>query len=54
MTQLNILKANLKLLLDDLRTDVGPGRLTKGAVYGLLARLHLNAAVWRDPYADQL
>jgi starch-binding outer membrane protein, SusD/RagB family len=35
----------------DLRTDVGPGRLTKGAVWGLLARLHMNAAVYRDRYA---
>ncbi|KAB7728678.1 RagB/SusD family nutrient uptake outer membrane protein [Rudanella paleaurantiibacter] len=35
----------------DLLTNVGPGRLTKGAVWGLLARLHLNAAVYRDRYA---
>ncbi|MEZ5043551.1 MAG: RagB/SusD family nutrient uptake outer membrane protein [Saprospiraceae bacterium] len=32
-------------------TNVGPGRISQGAVWGLLARLHLNAAVWRDPYA---
>ena len=31
---------------------VGPGRITQGAVWGLLARLHLNAPVYRDPYAD--
>lgn len=31
---------------------VGPGRITQGAVWGLLSRLHLNAAVYRDPYAD--
>ncbi|MBX2877461.1 MAG: RagB/SusD family nutrient uptake outer membrane protein [Saprospiraceae bacterium] len=31
-------------------TDRGPGRFTRGAVLGLLARLHLNAAVYRDPY----
>lgn len=37
----------------DLLTTVGPGRLTKGAVWGLLARLHLNAAVYRDRYADR-
>ena len=37
----------------DLLTTVGPGRLTKGAVWGLLARLHLNAAVYRDRYAAQ-
>ena len=28
----------------------GPGRLTKDAVSALLARLYLNAAVYRDPY----
>ena len=32
---------------------VGPGRISKGAVWGLLARLYLNAAVYRDPYAAQ-
>ncbi|NCI51424.1 RagB/SusD family nutrient uptake outer membrane protein [Sediminibacterium roseum] len=30
---------------------VGTGRLTKAAVWGLLARLYLNAAVYRDVYA---
>lgn len=34
-----------------LLTSVGPGRITKAAVWGLLARLHLNAAVYRDRYA---
>ena len=29
----------------------GPGRITKSAVWGLLARLYLNAAVYRDRYA---
>ncbi|HEX9956005.1 MAG TPA: RagB/SusD family nutrient uptake outer membrane protein [Fibrella sp.] len=37
----------------DLLTTVGPGRMTKGAAWGLLARLNLNAAVYRDPYAAQ-
>ena len=32
--------------------DVGPGRITQAAVWGLLSRLHLNAAVYRDPYAE--
>jgi len=32
---------------------VGPGRLSKGAAWGLLARLYLNAAVYRDRYASQ-
>ncbi|WP_080241430.1 RagB/SusD family nutrient uptake outer membrane protein [Spirosoma rigui] len=37
----------------DLVTNVGPGRLTKGALWGLLARLYLNAPVYREPYAAQ-
>lgn len=32
-------------------TSTGPGRLTKAGVWGLLARLHLNAAVYRNRYA---
>lgn len=35
-----------------LETNVGPGRLSKPAVWALLARLYLNAAVYRDRYAD--
>jgi hypothetical protein len=35
------------------RAAVGSGRLTKAAVWGLLARLYLNAAVYRDIYAPQ-
>jgi hypothetical protein len=35
---------------NDVSTTVGPGRITQNAVWGLLARLYLNAAVWRDPY----
>ncbi|MGY5355222.1 RagB/SusD family nutrient uptake outer membrane protein [Wenyingzhuangia sp. IMCC45467] len=30
--------------------NIGPGRITQSAVYGFLAKLHLNAAVYRDPY----
>ncbi|HMP31795.1 MAG TPA: RagB/SusD family nutrient uptake outer membrane protein, partial [Saprospiraceae bacterium] len=33
------------------RSEVGHGRITKGAVWGLLARLYLNGAVYRDRYA---
>jgi hypothetical protein len=33
-----------------LTNSAGPGRMTKGAVWSLLARLYLNSAVWRDPY----
>lgn len=32
---------------------VGSGRLTKAAVWGLLSRLYLNAAVYRDIYGAQ-
>jgi starch-binding outer membrane protein, SusD/RagB family len=34
-----------------LSTTAGPGRLTKAAAWGLLARLYLNSAVYRDRYA---
>ena len=33
------------------RAAVGSGRLTKAAAWGLLARLHLNKAVYNDRYA---
>ena len=34
-----------------LENTTGPGRITKAGVWGLLARLYLNAAVYRDRYA---
>src|SRR5690606_18926979 len=34
------------------RDDTGPGRITKAAVWGLLARLHLQSAVYRDIYGS--
>ncbi len=34
-----------------LDNTTGPGRLTKAGVWGLLARLYLNAPVYRDRYA---
>jgi starch-binding outer membrane protein, SusD/RagB family len=34
-----------------LDNTTGPGRVTKAGVWGLLAKLHLNAAVYRDRYA---
>jgi hypothetical protein len=45
------IKSEFLAVVDNLRIDVGPGRLTQAGVYALLTRLHLNAAVWRDPYA---
>lgn len=47
------IKAEFLAVEPNLETTVGPGRLTKGAVWGLLARLYLNAAVYRDRYATQ-
>ncbi|MFC5411808.1 RagB/SusD family nutrient uptake outer membrane protein [Larkinella bovis] len=47
------LKNELLAVEPNLEPSVGPGRLSKGAAWGLLARLHLNAAVYRDPYAAQ-
>jgi starch-binding outer membrane protein, SusD/RagB family len=44
------IKSELEDVVGDLKTDVGPGRMTKYGAYGLLARLYLNAAVWRNPY----
>ena len=45
------IRSELEDVVGDLKTDVGPGRLTQGGAYALLARLYMNAAVWRDPYS---
>jgi starch-binding outer membrane protein, SusD/RagB family len=45
------IKSELVAVEPELETTVGPGRITKAAAWGLLARLHLNAAVYRDRYA---
>ncbi|WP_259014244.1 RagB/SusD family nutrient uptake outer membrane protein [Emticicia fluvialis] len=45
------IKSELLAVEPNLETTVGPGRLTKGAVWGLLARLYLNSAVYRDIYS---
>jgi hypothetical protein len=47
---IDYIQSELESVVDVINTDRGPGRLTQGAVWGLLARLHLNAAVYRDPY----
>ena len=47
----NYIKSELVAVEQLLDNTTGPGRLTKAAVWGLLSRLHLNAAVWRDRYA---
>jgi len=46
------IKSELLDIENQLSNDVGPGRISQAAVWGLLSRLHLNAAVYRDPYAD--
>jgi hypothetical protein len=45
------IKSELLAIEPVLDNTTGPGRVTKAAVWGLLARLYLNAAVYSDPYA---
>lgn len=45
------IKSELLAVEPVLETATAPGRISKPAVWGLLARLHLNAAVYRDRYA---
>jgi hypothetical protein len=45
------IRSELEAVVGELKIDVGPGRLTQGGAYALLTRLHMNAAVWRDPYS---
>lgn len=47
---IDYLEKELLSVADLINTNLGPGRLTQGAVWGCLARLYLNAAVYRDPY----
>ena len=47
---IDYIQRELESVVDVINTNRGPGRLTQGAVWGLLARLHLNSAVYRDPY----
>lgn len=44
------IESELMSVVDVINTNRGPGRITQAAVWGFLARLHLNAAVYRDPY----
>ncbi len=44
------LESRLLSIVDLMSNSDNPGRFTKDAVSGLLARLYLNAAVYRDPY----
>lgn len=47
---IDYIQSELESVVDVINTTRGPGRFTQGAVQGMLARLHLNAAVYRDPY----
>ncbi|HEX6224039.1 MAG TPA: RagB/SusD family nutrient uptake outer membrane protein [Chryseolinea sp.] len=47
---IDYIEGRLLSVVDVMTNDNGPGRLTKDAVSALLARLYLNAAVYRDPY----
>ena len=47
------IKAELLAVEPNLSTDVTHGRLSKYAVWGLLARLHLNSAVYKNIYGTQ-
>ncbi|WOK09170.1 RagB/SusD family nutrient uptake outer membrane protein [Imperialibacter roseus] len=47
---IDYIEGKLLSVVDVMGNDNGPGRLNKDAVSGLLARLYLNAAVYRDPY----
>ncbi len=44
------IESELLSVVDVIKNDKGPGRLNQFAVKALLARLYLNAAVYRDPY----
>ncbi|MEO9894202.1 RagB/SusD family nutrient uptake outer membrane protein [Aurantibacter sp.] len=44
------IESELLSVVDLINNDKGPGRITQDAVKGFLARLYLNAAIYRDPY----
>ncbi len=48
----NYIKSELTAAEPALDNTTGPGRLTRAGVWGLLARLHLNAPVYRNLYGD--
>ncbi len=47
---IDYIESELLAVVDVINTDRGPGRITQAAVWGFLARLYLNAAIYRDPY----
>ena len=44
------IESEFSSIVDVINTNLGSGRMTQTAVWGFLARLHLNAPVYRDPY----
>ncbi|MFT2009781.1 RagB/SusD family nutrient uptake outer membrane protein [Pontibacter sp. 13R65] len=47
---IDYIESELLSVVNMMNNDKGPGRITKDAVKALLARLYLNAAVYRNPY----
>jgi hypothetical protein len=47
---IDYIESELLSVLNVININKGPGRFTKNAVNALLARLYLNAAVYRNPY----
>jgi hypothetical protein len=47
---IDYIESELLSVVDVINNDLGPGRMTQNAVWAFLARLNLNAAVYRDPY----
>lgn len=47
---ISYIESELLSVVDVINNDLAPARLSQAAVWGLLARLYLNAAVYRDPY----
>ncbi len=47
---IDYIESELLAVVDVINTNLGPGRINQAAVWGFLARLYLNAAVYRDPY----
>lgn len=47
---IDYIENELLSVVDGINDNLSPGRISKSAVWGFLARLNLNAAVYRDPY----
>lgn len=47
---ISYIESELLSVADKINNTKGPGRMTQGAVWTMLSRLYLNAAVYRDPY----